>query len=84
MTKNTNYFDPATIARVVSIVDMQHPKLNIGHFIGIISNDSKNHMVKTSNGQMLVSFDAITDVDDYLVVAGYSNFMASSFVRDKK
>ncbi len=84
MSKTTDYFDKETIARVVSIVDMQHPKLNIGHFVGIISNDGKNHLVKTSNGQMLVSFVAITDVDDYRIVAGYSDFMASSFVRDKK
>jgi hypothetical protein len=83
MVAKTNYTDPSTISRVVSIVDMQNPKLNIGSFKGVLLWDAGNGIsVKTDNGTMIVTFLAIEDVNFYKLFSDYSKFMASTFVKD--
>ena len=83
MAANTNYKDHDTIARVVSIVNSQNRHLKIGEFKDVISHDEPGRvLVKTANGQMVVTHAGIEDVDHYKTVENYSKFMASTFTKD--
>jgi hypothetical protein len=83
MVSKIDYKDPNRIARVVSIVDMQKPELNISDFEAIIDwEDSRGPLVKTSNGKMIVSWDAIRDLEFYRDILDYSDFMASTYLKD--
>jgi hypothetical protein len=83
MTRKIDYKDSHRIARVVSIVDMQKPELNIGEFEDILSwEDSRGPLVKTSNGKLIVSMAAIEDLEFYRDIPEYSDFMASTYLKD--
>jgi hypothetical protein len=83
MAGKIDYKDPHRIAGVVSIVDMQKPELNIGKFGGIMSwEDSRGTLVKTTNGKLIVSMVAIEDLELYRDIPEYSDFMASTYLKD--
>ncbi|MBS4060875.1 MAG: hypothetical protein KG029_10785 [Bacteroidetes bacterium] len=83
MAGKIDYKDPHRIARVVSLVDMQKPELNIGEFEGIMSwEDSRGPLVKTTNGKLIVSMVAIEDLEFYRDIPEYSDFMASTYLKD--
>jgi hypothetical protein len=83
MSGKIDYKDPNRIARVVSIVDMQKPELNIGEFEGIISwEDNRGPLVKTTNGKLIISMVAIEDLEYYRDIPEYSDFMASTYLKN--
>jgi hypothetical protein len=62
---------------------MQKPELNIGEFVGIISwEDNRGPLVKTTNGKLIVSMVAIEDLEYYRDIPEYSDFMASTYLKD--
>jgi|WetSurMetagenome_2_1015567.scaffolds.fasta_scaffold864732_1 hypothetical protein len=83
MTGKIDYKDPDRIERVISIVEMQKPELNIGDFEGILDwEDGRGPLVKTSNGKMIVSMEAIKDLEYYRDIPDYSDFIASTYLKD--
>lgn len=83
MIRKIDYKDPNRIARIVSIIEMQKPELNIGEFECIISlDDSRGPLVKTNNGKLIVSVVAIQDLEFYRDIPEYSDFMASTYLKD--
>lgn len=78
MPANTNYNDPMTIARVISIIQDMNPDANIGDYVHHVHGEN-NILVELTNGKIRVSRHAVEDVDHAYEVTDYSKWMLSTF-----
>ena len=80
MSANTNYNDCDTITRVLSIVRTMNPNMNIGTYLAHApSRKGDGVKVKLTNGEIIVTYDAINDVDHGYSTPNYSDIMVKTF-----
>jgi hypothetical protein len=78
MAANTNYNDPNTISRVISIIQDMNPDKEIGEYVRHAPSE-RGVRVELTNGYILVTLVAIEDVDHAYSVDNYSDFMVTTF-----
>ena len=81
MAANTNYNDPYTISRVISVIQKQQSNIDIGDYVAHAPSDDGRGVVrvKLTNGNILVTHDAIEDIDQADEIPKYSDFMITTF-----
>jgi hypothetical protein len=79
--KNNDYDNPFLIAKVVNMLQDRHPELGIGNYRKhTLHHEGKGFKVQLSNGTIVVTYDALTNVYDADEISDYTEEMIRSFV----
>ncbi len=79
--KNNDYENPFLIAKVINILQDRHPESGIGTYRKhTLHHEGKGFKVQLSNGTILVTYDALTNIYDADEIPDYTEEMIRSFV----